>query len=208
MGREALVDAQVGTEHGEVRALLESSELILRGAIRRRFARSGIRDVRVDGEVLRLRAGDEEVALRLGQTAAVGWAAGIAKPPPTLRMKLGLTEGKIAFGIGQISDEQLAEAVAERLTSDLGLAHMIIAVVFSAADLARSERVHAMNPSLPIWIVYPKGRNVTFGDTYIRELLRARGLRDTKSCAVTDVLTATRYSRLAKDRASSGQITI
>jgi hypothetical protein len=40
MGREALTHAEVGGECGEVRALLESGELILRGAIRRHFPRS------------------------------------------------------------------------------------------------------------------------------------------------------------------------
>lgn len=194
MGREATVDAQVGTEHGEVRVLLESSELILRGGVRRRFARTDIRDIRVDGEVLRMQAHGEEVALRLGQKAAVGWAAAITRPPPTLRMKLGLTEGKLAFAIGQLSDVQLSEAVAERLTNDVRLANMIVAVVFSASDLARTEGVQAMNPSIPIWVVYPKGSNVAFGDSEIRKVLRARGLRDTKSCAVSNVMTATRYT--------------
>ena len=37
MGREAVTHAEVGSERGEVRALLEGGELILRGAIRRHF---------------------------------------------------------------------------------------------------------------------------------------------------------------------------
>jgi hypothetical protein len=43
------------------------------------------------------------------------------------------------------------------------------------------------------WAVYPKGTGVAFGDSEIRSLLRALGFRDSKSCSVSERLTATRY---------------
>lgn len=47
MGKEAITLACVGPESGEVKALLESSELILRGAIKRLLPKSTITDVQV-----------------------------------------------------------------------------------------------------------------------------------------------------------------
>jgi hypothetical protein len=71
---------------------------------------------------------------------------------------------------------------------------MLVACITSPQDLAAAEAVQAQYPHLPIWAIYPKGRNVPFGDSAIRETLRAHGFRDTKACAVSARLTATRYN--------------
>lgn len=49
-----------------------------------------------------------------------------------------------------------------------------------------------------LWTIYPKGRGVAFGEREIRTALRAAGFRDTKSCAVSGLLTATRYNYKSK----------
>ena len=53
-----------------------------------------------------------------------------------------------------------------------------------------------LSGALPLWTVYPKGKAGQFGDTAIRTALRDAGWRDTKSCAVSERLTATRYNRV------------
>ncbi|MBN9020688.1 MAG: hypothetical protein J0H08_01005, partial [Rhizobiales bacterium] len=86
----------------------------------------------------------------------------------------------------------LAEALDGVLVDEAGQASMAIARIDDGADLARAQ---AACGSLPLWAVYPKGKAVPFGDAAIRTALRAAGWRDTKSCAVSDRLTATRYNR-------------
>ena len=49
-----------------------------------------------------------------------------------------------------------------------------------------------------LWTIYPKGRGVAFGEREIRTVLRAAGFRDTKSCAVSGLLTTTRYNCKSK----------
>jgi hypothetical protein len=71
---------------------------------------------------------------------------------------------------------------------------MLVACITGPEDLDAAEAMQARYPRLPIWAVYPKGRNVPFGDSAIRDTLRAHGFRDTKSCAVSARLTATRYN--------------
>lgn len=189
MGREAVARAEAGTEAGEVKALLESTELILRGAIRRRFPREAISDPRAEGELLRFACNGEEVRLHLGSKAALSWARAIATPPPDLRHKLGLKPGTLAFMIGPAEDAALVEALSGRLAASPDEAQMLVARIDAPEEL---QQVLALNPALPIWAVYPKGKPA-YGDAAIRRDLREAGYRDTKSCAVSDRLTATRY---------------
>ena len=195
MGREATVYAEVGSEAGEVRALLESTELILRGEIRRRFPKAAMEAVLVEGDVLRFQVAGEAVALHLGAKVAQSWATAIAKPPPDLRAKLGLGTGARALLMGEIADEALAEATHGLLVTDGAAAQMMIAIIDDPEDLTEAQRIHAGFPAVPLWAVYPKGRGGAFGDNTIRTALREAGFRDTKSCAVSDRLTATRYNR-------------
>lgn len=194
MGREALIHAEVGGEAGEVRALLESTELILRGSIRRHYLKAAMEHVIVEDVVLRFQSAGETVRLHLGAKTAQSWASAIAKPPPSLRAKLGLTNGARAILIGAVADDILAEAIHGCLVTDGAQAQMLIALIDGPDDLTDAQKIHAGFPTLPLWTIYPKGRGVTFGDTAIRTALRAAGFRDTKSCAVSDRLTATRYS--------------
>lgn len=192
MGREALVHAEVGREAGKVRALLEARELILRGAIRRRFSKAALRDVRVEGPTLRFSHDGEAIALALGARAADAWARAITTPPPSLRAKLGLATGARALRVGIWNDPALAEALDGMLTDDVDAAAMVIACIQEPGDLAKAQ---AICGARPLWAVYPKGKDAGFGDAAIRAALRGEGWRDTKSCAVSDRLTATRYIR-------------
>ncbi|WP_109776577.1 hypothetical protein [Quadrisphaera granulorum] len=178
---------------GEAKVLLEAAELVLRAPFRRRFATAQITDVVVDGDVLRLRCGPDEVALHLGGRAAVSWAKAIATPPPSLRQKLGLADGARPLLVGDTDDAALLEALKGTTTTDRAAADLLVACVATADDLLAALDVHADGPPVPVWVVYPKGKGVMFGDAAVREVLRGRGFRDTKTCAVSDRLTATRY---------------
>lgn len=194
MGREALVHAEVGNEADEVRALLESGELILRGAIRRRYPRSAPEGAAVEGEVLCFTYAGEAVRLHLGARAAEAWRKAITTPPRSLRAKLGLDKGERALLIGSFDDDALAEALDGALVEDGAAAGMMIACIEGPDDLIAAQTIHGAHPGLALWAIYPKGRDVTFGESKVRAALRMKGFRDTKSCAVSERLTATRYT--------------
>lgn len=195
MGREAITRTEVGDETGEVRALLENTELILRGDVRRRFPRDLLANVHVDGEALRFTCDGETVALHLGAGVAPAWAKAIATPPPSLRAKLGLAIGARAYRVGRFEDVALDEAMAGTLVDIVADADMMTACLADPANLETALAVHAAKPAIPVWAVYPKGKGVAFGDGEIRSRLRALGFRDSKSCSVSARLTATRYGR-------------
>jgi hypothetical protein len=195
MGREAVVPIEVGRVSGEAHVLLESQELIVRGELRRRITKADMTSVKVDGDWLCFKHNGEQIKLGLGGKTAKAWADSIAKPPPSLRAKLGLDKGGRAFVAGTVDDTELAAALNGVTTSDAQSASMIIVRINSAADLKAAVAAHKHLAALPFWTIYPKGKGVSFGDTAIREALRALGYRDSKSCAVSETLTATRYGR-------------
>ena len=192
MGREAVVQVEAGKDSGEARALLESRELILRGEVRRRWPLEALTMVRAEGDELRFQAGDEGVTLVLGASMAADWARRMTAPPTPLRKKLGVGDADRVFVIGALDDEALVEALAGAVTADPTQATLFVARIEDEADIDAALAAHVARPDVQLWAVYPKGK-VPVGDTRVRERLRAAGYRDSKSCAVSDRLTATRY---------------
>jgi hypothetical protein len=197
MGREARCAATWGAHSGEVTALLESTELIVRGAFRARAPLDSLTAVHVSGDTLRFRAGEEDVALVLG-AAAQRWAAALAKPRPTLAARFGITAQSRLVVEGPVDDEALAAALAVASTPSADGAAMIVARVDDPETLADvATRHHALLArGVPIWVVYTKGRGAPLGEAAVRTILRGRGLMDLKVASVSPVLTALKFARI------------
>lgn len=193
MGREALCACRWGAETGEVKALLESSELILRGDIRRKVPLADLKSVRVEDKDLCFKVGRESVALSLGATIAGSWAKKIAMPAPSLREKFGLKDGAKALAIGPLSDSVLAAALDGATTASRGKAAIAVAVVENEKDLGKAIRRCPFG--MPIWIVHRKGKAAAYGETPIRAAMRAEGFIDTKVSAVSADFSALRFTR-------------
>ncbi|MET3711524.1 hypothetical protein ABIC65_002233 [Sphingomonas trueperi] len=176
-----------------MKLLLEADALILRGAIRRHFARSRLESLRVDSGLLRFDCGGESVALHLGESAVAKWMAAIQQVPPSLREKLGLARDR-AYWVGPPATEpELIAAIDGACTAFPDEAAVLLGVVEQPADLDALIAAQPLPTRLPLWAIYPKGKAVPFGDAAVRVALREAGYRDTKSCAVSARLTATRY---------------
>lgn len=198
MGREASCTARVGNETAEVNALLESTTVVLRGALKRKWDIAALQNLRVEGEELRFDVGDESVALPLGEKEAGKWLTKLQTPPPTLAAKLGVSPENPALLIGPTVgtlDPALAEALSHGLTGNVKEARMLVAVICKPGELERMADFHATMLCKTVWVVHPKGRDAFPSDAEIRMELRSRGYVDNKTSAVSDRLTATRYVR-------------
>lgn len=194
MGLEAICACTVDGESAEAKALLESRALILRAPFRRSFAIAAIRDVRVEGEEMRFQAGGNAVALMLGDGAASKWTKKILTPAPSLAAKLGIGHANPAHVIGIVTDRALAEAL-DGHSAAAGAATLSVAIVGSAAELDDALGKHAALPAgSHIWVIHAKGPKAAFGDNAVRAHMRTLGYRDSKSSAVSDALSATRYA--------------
>jgi len=196
MGREAFAACRWNGQAGEVKALLESRELILRGALKACFAIADMSDIGVEGDDLRFRAGEHDVALTLGAPLAASWARKLATPPPTLAQKLGIGPSARALLIGETHEPVLLAALAGGRAGSPQEARLSLAIVGSEADLLQALSVHDnLPPGMPIWIVHGKGPRTAFGEGPVRLIMREAGYRDNKVSAVSDALSATRYAR-------------
>ena len=203
MGRVANCHCRAGPDSGTAKALLESNEVILRGAIQRRYPLASITQIQVRGGELQFRAGNEAVALELGAEEAAAWARKLLKPPPSLADRLGVRPDQPTFVFGQVQDPVLASALQGAVTSPAGQARQWLAVLLKASDLQDLLQALQATPAPAVWAVYRKGGRGEQGsapgdapgDAQVREALRAAGYRDHKTSAVSDTLTATRYAR-------------
>ncbi|RZJ07840.1 MAG: hypothetical protein EOP39_15385 [Rubrivivax sp.] len=202
MGREASCNARVGTkdaeQSAEIKAQLESTTVVLRGELQRRWDIAALQQLRVEGDELRFSVGDEHVALALGEKEAGKWLTKLQTPPPTLAAKLGVSAENPALLIGPTAgplDPALAEALSGGLTTNPREARMLVAVLSKPAELPRMADYHAGMICKTVWVVHPKGPDASPSDVEIRLELRSRGYVDNKTSAVSDKLTATRYVR-------------
>lgn len=205
MGREAAARLTYGGTTGEGRALLESDELILRGAVKARLPRASLSNARVEGDDLTIDTPAGPLRLGLGAVEAGRWLTALAKPAPTLADKLGVKPGVTIWSRRVDADPALAAALAGATAASPDQAALGVAVVETADEL---EEVLARKGAgaAPLWLIYRKGAHA-FGDAAIRRRMRELGFVDSKSCAVSPAFTATRYAQgltpaLAKRRDS------
>ncbi len=194
MGRAVVTQARFQGQIGQVRALLEAGEVILRGDLRARIPRDQVTAWRVVGDDLHLATPLGPVILTVGASEARAWARALDKPCPTLRDKMGIAPKRKVFALTPVGDAALEAAIAGAVTPEIAAAGLLLAVIRSDADLARSLAVAQAHPDLPLWVANEK-RQAMVSEAIIRTSLRAAGLIDTKSCAVSDTLSATRYGR-------------
>lgn len=201
MGREASCTCDWAGTVAEVRALLETSEMILRGDIRKRVPFSEIKEVKVQSDCLRFKVGGERVELSLGSSVSAKWAAAITSPPPSLSRKLGITNKTVVRTIGNTQDKGLKSALAEAARISDKDADLIVACVDTPESLKATlkQARKQLLDSVPIWMVYAKGPGHLLNESAIRSLLRDNGLMDTKVASVSSELTALRFSLRKSD---------
>ena len=211
MGREATCHCVWGGEGASCKVLLETHELIVRGPLRRSVPIATLTAVSVRGEQLHFRAGEDEVALSLGATLAASWAKKLTTAPPTLAAKLGISSSTRVAIFGELSAQELHEAVAvssrakntradvgvsDLGVADLGVSDLILAEVRTIDDLRQLlGRYAGYQGEPPIWIIYPKGKGKPLTEAEIRGTLRNEGFIDTKVASVSLTLTALRFIR-------------
>ena len=180
MGLEAKCRCRWNGAPGEVKALLEAHELILRGEIKRRFPVADLSDLRTIGDELRFKNSAGEFALELGADQARRWAEKIATPPPLLAKKLGVAPTSKVMLIGAIHDVALQEALKDGIAAQKEEARLSLAVVHDEPTLIRALSVHeSLAAGTPIWIVHKKGQKTSFGEGPIRRFMRGAGYLST-----------------------------
>jgi hypothetical protein len=194
MGREVTAFVTWNGTRAETKALLETAELILRLGHKARWTRAALSGWSAAPDGLHLLADGAPLPPQPSRCAAARWVTALAKAPPSLVAKLGIGPDRPVRLIGTSTDAELVQALAGACREP---AVQLLAVIEDPAGLTGALAAASAAPDLPVWCVYPKGKLVNPGDAAIRTAFRAAGWIDSKTCAVSARLTATRYARRA-----------
>jgi len=196
MGREAICTCRWAGQKAEVKALLETPDLILRGEIRRRIPFAAMRDVETGAGGLCFTVDGEKVALEIGAECAQKWLKTIQNPP-NLAKKLGISAATIVRVIGSHDDKTLNAALAEAAATSSKSATLIVAIVDTPVSLldALAACKSQTDKGLPLWLIYKKGPGHALNEHMIRDIVLPTDLVDNKVSAVSSLLTAIRFVR-------------
>jgi hypothetical protein len=192
MGLEATCRVRTGAAIHEAKVLLETDELIVRGAARQRIPLSAVSNVAAaDGE-LRVDYEGGTLVLELGD-AAGKWAERI-RSPRTLLDKLGVREGQ-TISVSGVSDDAFSEQLArsgarvrtERLEKNSDIIFLGATTPRDLTKLAAAAKAIARAGA--IWVVHPKGKGA-LRDTEIFAAAKKVGLTATKVARFSATLTA------------------
>ena len=185
MGQEAECVVRVGRRKLEGTALLETTEVLLRGDVRLKLPFAGMKSVTAKDGVLKIATDDATYAFELGPLAAK-WLEKIRNPKPVID-KLGVKPGLSIAVIGveepaflrQVK-ERAASVTAGRVPKGSHLVFFGATAVPALGKLATFEKSIARNGG--IWVVWPKGRKELTED-HVRAAAKRAGLTDVKVVA-------------------------
>lgn len=205
MGREATGEISFGGQSGPGKLLLEAEEVIARGTLRLRLPRSALTGWQADqdGAVLVLNTAQGALRARLRAREVAAWLKALDRPAPGLAQKLGIAPDRRAWVIGPVTDAALAAALEGAKSDSPASATLALAELTDEAALGAALAA-LEGTRLPFWAIAPKGPSSPLPDATLRARMRAAGWTDSKSCAVSDRMTATRYHRRADPPHAAG----
>jgi hypothetical protein len=198
MGLEATCDATLDGETSRGQALLETTELLFRGAFRARVPLREIRSAKVEGGRLEVTWRGGSLALELGAASAAKWAEKIRNPPSRLD-KLGVKPGSRIALVGDFTFDSTFESdLAKRGALVADKARTPVDVLFYAptkrADLERiAALAKRLDPAGALWIVRPKGKDTAVTESDTRRAGLSAGLVDVKVAAFSATHTSEKF---------------
>src|SRR5688572_6028307 len=161
MGIETTCRVETDAGTGDAKVLLETEELIVRGAFKTRIPLKTVESSDLDGRKLIVSHGNSRTVLHLGPEAA-RWADRILNPRTRLE-KLGVKPG-IAVSCQGIADPALQDELTAagatvswgRIRKDSDL--ILLGVERDAAVSPIAPAVASLRPNGAIWVIHPKGK--------------------------------------------------
>ena len=192
MGREIRCMAEVGDWVGQGRLLLETDELIFRGAQRTVVPRASIRGARAQDGWLIVDHQHGTARFDLGDLAE-SWARAITNPRTRID-KLDVKPTSRAAVIGVTDEEFLAELRERAAAVEVSDAVENVDLIFYAIDdVLDLERLPALRerivPAGALWLIHPRGDPELKHEPIVAAAKRA-GLIDTKTARFSETHTA------------------
>ena len=194
MGSESSCRIEIDGVAHDARVLLETDELIVRGATRLKIPFREIQEIRASDGVLFVRWSHHRARFDIG-TQAAKWADKIRNPKSVID-KIGVKAGQTVSVLGRI-DPQFVSAIKRRVGSVSDRLRKGADIIFLAASSRqelsklRTLRDHLATTGA-IWVIRPKGtREITDGD--VIAAARAAGLVDVKVVRFSETHSAEKF---------------
>jgi hypothetical protein len=195
VGNELKCTVRFGKETSEGKALLETSEVLFRGAFRLKIPFASIQSAKVvDGE-LHLQTSNGLAVFEIGP-AAEKWREKILHPKTRIE-KIGVKPGVKISLLGKFEADFLDElkplagsVIKDKIAADSD-------TIFLAADLLKTlsgvtKIAKSLKGAAALWIVYPKGqKSITENDVIAAG--RKAGLKDVKVVGFSATHTALKF---------------
>lgn len=194
MGNEVTCRVTYDGRAADAKALLETEELIVRGAIRVKVPYRDVKEAIAENGALVLRWPDHELRVEVGKDAAK-WAEKIRDPKSVID-KLGVKAGQKVSVIGRI-DAAFLDDLRKR-TDDVStrLRKSSDVIFFAATKREELDRLAELRASLvpngTIWVVRPKGV-ATISESEGMAAGKQAGLVDTKVVKFSESHTAEKF---------------
>ena len=147
-------------KQGAVKVCLETDELILRGEVRAKIARSAVRTATAKGEKVTVTFDGGTLILFLGD-AAERSAAKVVEPPKSRLQKMGIGAGTevTILSVAELAFAADVRAAGARISRRIRSSETLIVLgVEREADLARiSTAAKSLAPDGALWVIHPKG---------------------------------------------------
>jgi len=197
MGKEVTGAVRAGKQRQEGRILLETSELIFRGAdYRLRLAFAEMREVQAANGELRVQTKDGALTFEVG-TAAEKWREKILHPKTRLQ-KLGLKPGIPVRLVGGdfdadfMNELKAGNAAVSNASNSTSPQDTFLAIDGKSSLAAVAKHAKKMKGAEALWVVYPKGKKeVTEND--VLSAGRKSGLKDVKVVGFSAIHTALKF---------------
>jgi hypothetical protein len=195
VGSELKCKVHFGKEASEGKALLETSEVLFRGAFRLKIPFASIKSAKaVDGE-LHLQTANGLAVFEIGP-AAEKWRDKIFHPKTRIE-KIGLKPGAKVSLVGNFDPDFLDELklLASSVTEDKVTAdsETIFFAAHSPKELSSVAKIaKSLKGATALWIVYPKGQK-TITENDVIAAARKTGLKDIKVVGFSITHTALKF---------------
>ncbi len=191
-GQATLTIGNGTPERGDVRVLLESDELILRGGVKLKLSRTKVLATATSRGKVTIDFANGTLVLDLGDSAAA-FAKKLLAPVKSRAEKMGITSGARVALIGATDPAFVAELETLGAHVATKFATTELLIVLTVSTVAALSRVgdcsRALAPAGALWVVHPKGTN-GLKDTDVFAAGKAAGLTYTKVARFSDTHTA------------------
>lgn len=197
MGREVLCTVRSGGRTASGKALLETTEIIVRGDFRLKVPFASLKSVVASDGELHLKWPEGSAVLELGEQAEK-WAHQILHPKTRaekLGIKSGLVFSAVALDDGEFLSDLRANAKSFSDAKPLANSDLIFFGAARAAGLVHAKKLgRSLSSAGALWIIYPKGRK-EITELQVLSAGKAAGLVDTKVVSFSATHTALKFVR-------------